>query len=233
MSESKKCLTESVSALVDEEVSELELHRILKELDAVQPSGDPLLDDSAVGKWCRYNLASQAMGDAPLGPRDISAAVSQSIASEETYSVGRATAGLKLFSFESMGRFAVAASVAMVAILGVQQINTVDSVQDSSFHISEMGIEEVNQAKGPATQFPADFQPMVQARTVAGSQISQNPVVLVNKASIDRELIGDPKLRAYLSEVLEIHSANESENGIQGMLPFARHLEIGGEIGAE
>ena len=33
MSDSKKRLTESVSALVDGEVSELELHRILKELE--------------------------------------------------------------------------------------------------------------------------------------------------------------------------------------------------------
>ena len=227
MSESKKCLTESVSALVDEEVSELELHRILKDLDAAQPIGDPLLDDSAVGKWCRYNLASQAMGEAPLGYRDISAAVSQSIESEETYAAGSVTAGFKLFSFESIGRFAVAASVAIVVIFGVQQINTIDSVQGNSFHISQMGIEDMNQAKGPAIQFPADFQPVVQARTVAGNQISQNPVVLVNKTNIDRELVSDAQLRSYLSEVLEIQSSNEAENGIQGMLPFARHLDIG------
>ena len=227
MSESKKCLTESISALVDEEVSELELHRILKDLDAAQPSGDPMLDDSAVGKWCRYNLVSQAMGDAPLVYKNISAAVSQSIESEETYAAGPTTPGFKLFSFESIGRFAVAASVAMVAILGVQQINTVDSVQDNNFHISEMGIEDVNQVKGPAIQFPADFQPVVQARTVAGSKISQNPVVVIKKASIDTELVRDAQLRSYLSEVLEIQSSNEVENGIQGMLPFARHLDIG------
>ena len=55
MSESKKRLTESVSALVDGEVSELELHRILKELE-LERGSDPadLTDQAIASKWSRY-----------------------------------------------------------------------------------------------------------------------------------------------------------------------------------
>ena len=51
MSESEKRLLESVSALVDGEASEIELHRILKQLDA-----DHANQDQSVGsKWSRYH----------------------------------------------------------------------------------------------------------------------------------------------------------------------------------
>jgi len=235
MNESKKCLTESISALVDSEVSELELHRVLKDLDAEQLSEHPLLDDSSAGKWCRYNLISHSMAETSLGFSDISAAVSKAIDREEAHGANPVRASLHALSFSALGRFAVAASVAMVAILGVQQFNAMDPVRDKSFDIAEMGIQSAEQAQGPAIQFPADFRPVVEARSVsAGGKIktSQHPV-LVRVTNSDRQPVDDRQVRSFLSEILEIHSINESDLGIPGMLPFARHIEVGEEIGIE
>ena len=82
MSESKKRLTESVSALVDGEVSELELHRILKELELETANQSEHNDQGIAGKWSRYNLISQAMASTPLKGKDISQSVSDAIARE-------------------------------------------------------------------------------------------------------------------------------------------------------
>ena len=242
MSGTKKRLTESVSALVDGEASDLELHRILKDVDAEQHRECTSLNDHGNrGKWSRYNLISNSIAEAPMRFADISCAVSKAIGAEETYSSSRtgtvlSSFGFNSFDFSAFGRFTIAASVAMVAILGVQQLSTVDPVHSKSLQVVEMGIEAGEQARGPAIQFPADFQPMVQARTVnAGGKIktSQRPVTLVKIANPERELVRDQKVRAFLSEILEIHSFNESDNGIQGMLPLARHLETGEETDTE
>jgi|GEM_PF-96333 len=255
MSETKKRLAEAVSALVDGEASAMELHRILKDVDAEQHGEcTSLTDHGSRGKWSRYNLISNSIAEAPMGFADISCAVSKAIDAEETYSSSRtvpnssglssfgisssgiSSFGFNSFDFSSFGRFTIAASVAMVAILGVQQLNTVDPVHSRSLQVVEMGIEAGEQARGPAIQFPADFQPMVQARTVnAGGNIktSQRPVTLVKIANPDRDLVKDREVRAFLSEILEIHSFNESDNGIQGMLPLARHLDAGEETDTE
>jgi sigma-E factor negative regulatory protein RseA len=237
MNDSKKRLTESISALVDGEVSELELHRILRDLDNDSCTDEVLLDDQGSrGKWSRYNLISDALSETNIGCTDISVAVSRAIESEDSHSLQSQAFRLKKFSVNSMGRFAVAASVAMLAILGVQQLNNVDPVQNNNFHLVEMDIEQSEQVRGPAIQFPAGFQPMVEARTVnAGGSVktSQHPVTLVKTAKPNIDLARDPQLRAFLSEILEAHATNESENGIQGMLPYARHLDTGEDIGTE
>ena len=164
MSESKKRLTESVSALVDGEVSELELHRILKEL-ALEGSSDPadLTDQSVVNKWSRYNLTSQAMANTPLAGKDISQSVSAAIANEKTYSNNFIQ---QFIQAKSVGRFAVAASVAFMAIIGVQQLNNVSPMQNEAFQTAGSSENSADQLQRPANQFPTGFQPMIEARTV-------------------------------------------------------------------
>ena len=65
MSESKKRLTESVSALVDGEVSELELHRILKELELETANQSEHNDQGIAGKWSRIASSGLLMGLEP------------------------------------------------------------------------------------------------------------------------------------------------------------------------
>ena len=180
MSESKKRLTESVSALVDGEVSELELHRILKEL-ALEGSSDPadLTDQSVVNKWSRYNLTSQAMANTPLAGKDISQSVTAAIANEKTYSNNFIQ---QFIQAKSVGRFAVAASVAFMAIIGVQQLNNVSPMQNEAFQTAGSAENSADQLQRPANQFPTGFQPMIEARTVnAGGafKTSQQPAKLI------------------------------------------------------
>ena len=180
MSESKKRLTESVSALVDGEVSELELHRILKEL-ALEGSIDPadLTDQAIANKWSRYNLSSQAMANTPLAGKDISQSVSAAIANEKTYSNNFIQ---QFIQAKSVGRFAVAASVAFMAIIGVQQLNNVSPMQNEAFQTAGSAENSVDQLQRPANQFPTGFQPMIEARTVnAGGafKTSQPPAKLI------------------------------------------------------
>lgn len=226
MPNSQQRLAESVSALMDAEASEIELHQVLRAMDDEQSTGGSVLKGQSIrGKWSRYHLVSDSMTDVPLAYRDISGAVSAAIASEETYSAGAQSAGLG-----QIGRFAVAASVAMIAILGVQQYNGILSQDIQSIQVAEMQAEDAELNRGPAIQFPADFQPSVQARTVsAGGAVktSQSPVTLVQIANPDANLARNQQLRSLLSEALEAHANNESVNGIQGMLPLARHLDAG------
>jgi sigma-E factor negative regulatory protein RseA len=180
MSESKQRLTESVSALVDGEVSELELHRILKEL-ALEGSSDPadLTDQSIANKWSRYNLTSQAMANTPLAGKDISQSVSADIANEKTYSNNFIQ---QVIQTKSVGRFAVAASVAFMAIIGVQQLNNVSPMQNEAFQTAGSAKNSADQLQRPANQFPTGFQPLIEARTVnAGGafKTSQPPAKLI------------------------------------------------------
>ena len=144
MSESEKRLLESVSALVDGEASEIELHRILKQLDADHANQD----QSVASKWSRYHSASQAMADTPLAGVDISQSVSSAIAEEPTYAgTFSSTAKSKLYS---MGRFAIAASVAFVAIIGVQQLNQLEPSQQQGAGTDLFASQQEGQVKGPA-----------------------------------------------------------------------------------
>ena len=223
---SQQRLAESASALMDAEVSEIELHQVLKAVDDEQPTGDSVLKSQSIrGKWSRYHLVSDSVTDVPLAYRDISGAVSAAIANEETYSVAAQSAGLG-----QIGRFAVAASVAMVAILGVQQFNGNLHQDIQSIQVAEMQTEDAEPSRGPALQFPADFQPSIQARTVSAGGVvktSGSPVIPVQIVNPNANLARNQHLRSLLSEVLENHAANESVNGIQGMLPLARHLDAG------
>ena len=223
MSESEKRLLESVSALVDGEASEIELHRILKQLDA-----DHANQDQSVGsKWSRYHSVSQAMADTPLGGVDISKSVSSAIAEEPTYaSTFSPRIKSKLYS---MGRFAVAASVAFVAIIGVQQLNQLEPSQQQGASSDLFASQLEDQVKGPATQYPSGFQPNVQARTVnavSNIQLSPQPLKIIKPTSADIESLNDQRMRNYLNEIVR----NQSRTSL---VPVKLSTEIGDNISSQ
>ena len=175
MSDSKKHLSESVSALVDGEVSELELHRILKQLQLDESIDSAETNDQSIAnKWSRYNLISQALANTPMSGKDISQSVSSAIAKEQTYN-NHFLPGI--FQATSMGRLAIAASVAFMAVMGVQQLNNFNPLQNEGLQAAATS-NDSNQLQRPANQFPSGFQPMIEARMVnAGGVVktSQHP----------------------------------------------------------
>ena len=125
----------------------------------------------------------------------------------------------------STGRFAIAASVAMVAILGVQQLNTPDPASADVIQFAEMDIKSTEQNTGPAIQFPSGFQPSIQARTVSAggnNKTSQYLVPVVQVPKTEGQQFSEKELRAYMDDIMLKHSNNAALNSNQGMLPFAR-----------
>ncbi|MGB0669255.1 MAG: sigma-E factor negative regulatory protein [Porticoccaceae bacterium] len=230
MSDRNERLAESVSALVDGEISEIELHRILKEvgIDQDQVSADKSAQ-TARGIWQRYNMISASMTGEPVSNIDYSAAISAAIDQEETHRVNRFS---NLLS--STGRFAIAASVAVVAVLGVQQLNTPDPASADVIKFAEMDIESAESSTGPAIQFPSGFQPSIQARTVSAggnNKTSQHLVPVVQMRKSEQRQYSEAQLRRYMDDIMLKHSNNAALNSNQAMLPFARVTK--GEAGSD
>lgn len=101
---------ETLSALLDDEAQELELRRMLRDLDG---------DTEARARWYRYQLARGAMhGEPLLHAPDFSLAVRAAIEAEPSLSAPRRANWRR-----SLGSFAVAASVAAVVLVGGQQLS--------------------------------------------------------------------------------------------------------------
>lgn len=201
---------ESLSALMDGEATELEARRILKE-----SSGESDYRD----KWHRYQLASAAMKrDLPPRFTDLSSKISEALDDEPAHN--------KRFSsiYQSLGKVAIAASVTMVAVFGVQQIQSTSAPGQAQPAVAS---SEASASGDAQFQLPAGFDlPPVSARTVsAGSQMPSQqprPTVLVSSRPTS-ELVDEEAVREYFNLQMERHienSANASSG--QGLLPLAR-----------
>ena len=221
MSDHEERLAESLSALMDGESTELETHRILKDVGTESESNGSGATGSIRSKWQRYHMVSSAMSGDPVAKIDFSAAISAAIDEEDTHRINP----IQKFA-GSAGRFAIAASVAMVAVLGMQQFNAVAPTSSDAVQFAEVAIDTAQQNTGPAIQFPSGFQPNIQARTVSAggnNRVSQQPVlpVIQVRPALDQEY-SEQELRAYLNDIMLKHSSHAALNSNQGMLPFAR-----------
>lgn len=216
MSDHEERLAESLSALMDGESTELETHRILKEVGSNSSA-----TDSARRKWQRYHMASSVMSGDPVAKIDFSAAIAAAIEAEDRHRINplRQFVGIA-------GRFAIAASVAMVAVLGAQQFNEVAPSNLDAVQFAEVAVDEAQQNNGPAIQFPSGFQPNVQARTVSAGgniKVSQQPVTpFIQVRQTVNQQYSEQELRAYLNDIILKHTSHAALNSNQGMLPFAR-----------
>ncbi len=111
-------LRESISALMDNEASEIEVHRVLKEIES----------DAAIrSTWQRYQLASFALKRQlhESSPVDISTRVADAIADESGAGEGAAVAATVQTGWSKFGKsltsLAVAASVAFMVVFGAIQ----------------------------------------------------------------------------------------------------------------
>ena len=226
MSDHKERLEQSLSALMDGEATEMETHRLLKAV-----AEDPQLRD----RWKRYHMASATIkGEPATTSIDYSAAISAAIDQEPAHR----RSALTVFA-GSAGRFAIAASVALVAVFGVQQLNSPagSSLIDGSGEISEFaGVETPAENTGPAIQFPSGFQPTINARTVSvggnnKTSLRTAPVLDFQEQAQQqiKQQYSEAELRAYLNNVMTKHSSHAALNSNQGMLPFARLSEVGGQ----
>ncbi|MBV1931817.1 MAG: sigma-E factor negative regulatory protein [Porticoccaceae bacterium] len=178
---------EIVSAMVDNEASEFELFRTTKMLSE---------DDELRQTWHRYHLARSVIGtEGPVIAPDLSAQIASAIeleaellvssledkrVSESEYRKASSS------SNRTFSKIAIAASVAMVAVFGVQylQLGPENIVNTPSNQLASKATNEVNaelkkpDGVGPQFQLPSGYSlPHVNVRTV-----STAPVHSINQA---------------------------------------------------
>jgi sigma-E factor negative regulatory protein RseA len=222
-------LAETLSALMDNQVSELELQRILK------ASAD---DAELKTVWNRYHLARAALKKdlTHIAPADFASRISAAIQSEDKVDsvqiqghqtkVSGGSAVLVINNWwANIGRVAVAASVACAVIIGVHQMQSQSSVS-SNFVAANEKVNPLTQEQ-PLVNLPSGINaPELTARTVAvqsgfESRPNQNRrVVFVPRQST--QPVNADEVSAYVNELMEVHSDNAARNSGQGVLPFTR-----------
>jgi len=211
---------ESLSALMDDEVDEMEMHRILK-----QVSENPALRE----KWHRYQLARAVLhSEMPDFAIDVSQNVREAIGNDRSARNSRRHIKRAMKPF---GRMAVAASVAALAVLGVQQYQLLaaNSGVENRVVTEAVPVQDDEVLNSPLP--PGFVMPRVNTRTVsAGSRPTTHNtphvrVIMDDKTMRDRAR--DLEVQSYLNELMLRHAEHAALNTNQGMLPFARVSQPG------
>ncbi len=224
-------LAESLSALMDNEASELELQRLLKALDA---------DPEVKTTWSRYQIGSAGLkGKLPaMAPSDFASRVSAAIEAEETYSQQPAVAvkpetitdsnviAVPVSWWQQVGRAAVAASVAGALVVGVQQYQSV-APQTVEVAANTPSAAPVNAPENKAANLPSGFNaPALSARTVAvQSGYESRPQESRRVMYVPRQEaapVYNEDISIYVNQLIQEHTDNASMNSGQGMLPYTR-----------
>lgn len=134
-------LEQTLSALMDGEASELELHRVLGQLD------DPEVRQA----WQRMHLVRSAMHQEPVLAVDVSAAVREALDSVEMEAVApvQAAAPARGAGWKSWQRMAVAASVTLAVLGGVRFYNQAQ-LQTAEPTLAQSAAPAVQQQRAPA-----------------------------------------------------------------------------------
>jgi sigma-E factor negative regulatory protein RseA len=218
-------LAESISALMDSQVSELELQRILKATSE---------DAELKAVWNRYHIARAVLKKdlTHMAPPDFASRISAAIAAEdklEVQQVATTTSATNVKTqvnwWTNLGRVAVAASVAGAVILGVQQMQSPSGAATEMVAATEIKAMPVQDQ--PAVNLPSGINaPELTARTVAvqsgfESRPNQNRrVVFVPRQAA--QAVNADEVSAYVNNLMEVHSDNAARNSGQGVLPFTR-----------
>lgn len=218
-------LAESLSALVDGEVSEMELHRLLR-------AGED--NDQLRQTWGRYQLISSAMRrELPVSPQvDLSAAISGLLDEEAAHQPSRRRTWLPHF-----GKFAVAASAAAVMVLTTQLVDVGGltaggagaPVAATAPATERLSTTDELLRSAPVAPLPSGFQsPALNARTVSsqpGMPVSETQpqyYPALRQAPSAGSAHPSPEVQAYLQQVMEAHAGHSAINSGRGMMPYAR-----------
>lgn len=198
---------EAVSAMMDGELSELELHRTLKALSN---------DTDLRLKWQRYHIASSAMRrELPSVKIDFSAQIAAAIEGEEMYAPKR--------WYQSLGKVAVAASVAVLAVFGIQQLQPgFGGPGASSGAVAHLAVDDI-EAEGPRYQLPSGFEmPQIRTRTVSTAPWQATEVAGYRSLDnfVDRET--HRQIEAYLNGLMIRRAEQAAQRPDQRMLPLVR-----------
>lgn len=192
-------LQETLSALKDGETSDWELRKLLQLAE----------EDSAVyQRWKSYQLIGSSLRRERLSGTDISSAVSARLADEKAE-----VAGWLITARKPLAQTAIAASVAAVAVMGMQQYQLA-SVTPVESQTEIAASTSLNTAEPMQLQLPAEFSLPLSTRTVN----SNSAVQLISTQPLG---YNPEELKQHIESSLYNHSQNTSE-ATQLVLPHAR-----------
>ncbi len=195
---------ESLSAIMDDEANELELERVLAQVN----------EDSELRKvWMRYNLVRHSVQGRQLAHLDwdISERVQSGLAGLQAEGPFGILAGLKHRVLRPLVSLAVAASVAATVVIGGQQLAQVG------------GADPYGVDRSVATSAsPVGMLNSLGATAVRASYGMQAIPVLQPATRTAYDELAQQRLRKYMQE----HAEQAALNSPQGLLPFARVPQI-------
>ena len=195
-------LRESLSALMDGEADELELQRVLASIDG---------DRNLRRVWNRYNATHAVMTGHAVGALelDISEKVSAAIRQQPPAKVTAGAAGQRLL--RPLASFAIAASVAVVVVLGARQLTVGDAPQAIG-----------RAASVAARPSPVGVLNSPGAIPVRASYGTQAVPGLQPATGTTYDELARQRMRLYMQQ----HAEHASLNSPHGLIPFARVTEI-------
>ncbi len=216
-------LAESISALMDNQASELELQRILKASEQ---------DAEVKATWSRYQIASAVLRgeQAPIVMPDFAARISAAIDEEDALVAQSATT----FSSKAkpqgwlyqLGRVALVASVAGGMVLGVNQYNG-GTAHPASQIASNTVVAPITAPVDTSVSLPSGFNgPMLNTRNVAVQSGYETRPQENRRVSFQprqpNTVVSDEEVSRYVNQMIKAHSDNAAMNSGQGVLPYAR-----------
>lgn len=190
-------MRENISALVDGEASDWDVRKTL------QQTTD---DESYRDDWAAYQKIGAILRKEPHQGVNISASIMEAIEEESSYS--------KFTYFrKSIGQATVAASVAVIALVGIQQYQVAQNEVVGGTSVVETTTQiEPAPVVQPPTGF--EFQPVTRAVSASSEpSLTQGATVQI---PVDRD-----QLKAHLDEIVQEHSQNVV-NSNQGVMPMVR-----------
>jgi len=206
-------LHETLSACLDGEAQELELRQLLRSMSE---------DDQLRQRWRRYHLArTTMMRELPARQIDVADGVRQALALEEPHHASSSSRGKVI---HSAGRFAIAASVAAIAVIGVR---TVQFGADPAALTESPAVAAQTESTPlqPAVNF--DFDVPIAARTVgAGGTPLVSAPYAVNGPQVFRVAQPDPatsqQIQVYFDELMLLHAESAATSVNPSMLNLMR-----------
>lgn len=208
-------LNESLSALVDNEASELEIHRLLASAEQ---------DAELRERWHRYQLARAAMKGEVVGAvsmdfaNSIREAVSGIDFDEPVDSSDRQEQPASRWK-SNLGRAAIAASVAAVVLVGAQQLQLAGFGAAAPEEFAQQTPEAV-----PAAPSSINI-PTINVQNVSGGDVlqpNQFPRGLEYSPNIQQQQLQDEQIHRYIRQLMLEHAESAAQNSGSGLLPYTR-----------
>ncbi len=212
MTENNDAVNESLSAMLDNEHSELDIRRVLKAAQS---------DLSVSEKWASYQLTRSVLKRELNMVRDSAFldAVRQQIANETPVSVSRFPQWQHF-----AGKFAVAACVTFAFLVGVNQWSVGGAEMEAN-----SALAEVSNGHESMAVVPSGFElPPLNARTVSSFPNAESspplsaPVRAVQPSPTRAEVVLSPELEEQLNRMMLKHADYSSANGGLSVIPLTR-----------